>query len=167
MVCIAWLIGENIKASTLELECSDLGDHLGCVSLLRDEGALGVGEGENGGAKLYDFEGSVLSNISGSGNGDEGGGLVEAEFGAGFGNHLGIFEEDDEFMHNLNVENATYMLDEVDQAVTGSLRANERSTPGETLSGEHTSELILELLVSTEEETDLASSSTDITSCRS
>lgn len=62
-------------------------------------------------------------------------------------------------MHNLNVENATYMLDEVDQAVTGSLRANERSTPGETLSGEHTSELILELLVSTEEETDLASSS--------
>ena len=92
MVSVAGLVGENIKDSTLELEGSDLVNNLRGVSLLRDEGALGVGEGEDGGAKFHDFECSVLSNISRARYGDEGGRLVEAEFRASLGNHLGILK---------------------------------------------------------------------------
>jgi len=56
------------------------------------------------------------------------------------------------------------VLDIVDQTVASSLRTDETSTPGEALSGEHTSKLIPELLVGTEEETNFTSSSTNITS---
>ena len=92
MVSVAGLVGKNIKASALELKGSDLVNNLRGISLLRDEGTLGVGEGEDGGAKFHDFECSVLSNISRARYGDEGGRLVEAEFRAILGNHLGILK---------------------------------------------------------------------------
>lgn len=56
------------------------------------------------------------------------------------------------------------MLDIVDQAITGRLRTDEASSPRETLSSEHADELVLEFLVSTKEETDLPSTSSDVTS---
>lgn len=56
------------------------------------------------------------------------------------------------------------MLDIVDQTVTCGLRADETSSPRETLSSEHADELVLEFLVSTKEETDLPSTSSDVTS---
>lgn len=54
------------------------------------------------------------------------------------------------------------MLDIVDETVTSSLRANEGSTPSETLSGEHASEFILEPAVGTEQETNLAGASANV-----
>lgn len=56
------------------------------------------------------------------------------------------------------------MLDIVDQAVACRLRTDEASSPRETLSSEHADELVPELLVSTEEETDLPSTSSDVSS---
>ena len=56
------------------------------------------------------------------------------------------------------------MLDIVDQTVTCGLRTDEASSPRETLSSEHADELVLEFLVSTKEETDLPSTSSDVTS---
>ena len=55
------------------------------------------------------------------------------------------------------------MLNVVDNTVASSLGTDEGATPVETLSGEHTSELIPELLVGTEEITNLASTGTNIT----
>lgn len=56
------------------------------------------------------------------------------------------------------------MLDVVDDTITGCLGTNEGTTPVETLASEHSSELVLELLVSTEEVTDLTSTGTNVTS---
>lgn len=54
------------------------------------------------------------------------------------------------------------MLDVVDETVTSSLRADEGSTPGEAFSGKHTSELVLESAIGTEEESNLAGASSDV-----
>jgi hypothetical protein len=59
-------------------------------------------------------------------------------------------------------KNATYVLDVVDETVTGGLRADEGSTPSEALSSEHTGELILEPSIGTEKESNLASASSDV-----
>lgn len=59
------------------------------------------------------------------------------------------------------------MLDVVDNTITSSLRSDEASTPVQALPSEHTSKLIPELLVGTEEETNLASTGTNITGCNS
>lgn len=52
----------------------------------------------------------------------------------------------------------------IDKAITGGLRANQRTTPAETLSCQHTLPLVSLSLVSTEQETDLATTDTNITS---
>ncbi len=59
------------------------------------------------------------------------------------------------------------MLDVVDDTVTSSFGSDEASTPVEALSSEHTGELIPELLVCTKEETNLASTGTNIAGCNS
>ena len=57
------------------------------------------------------------------------------------------------------------MLDVVDDTITSSLGSDEASTPVQALSSEHTGELIPELLVGTKEETNLASTGTNIAGC--
>lgn len=57
-----------------------------------------------------------------------------------------------------------YVLDVVDKAVAGGLGTNEASTPVHALTSKHAYELILELFVSTEQETNLPGAGPDVTS---
>lgn len=56
------------------------------------------------------------------------------------------------------------MLDEIDETIASCLRSNEAASPVHALSGQHTDELILQLLVGAEKETDLACTGSNITS---
>lgn len=58
----------------------------------------------------------------------------------------------------------SYVLDEVDETVTSCLRSDETSSPVQALPCEHTDELVLQLLVGSKQETNLACTSPDITS---
>lgn len=55
------------------------------------------------------------------------------------------------------------MLDEVDETVASCLRSDEAASPVQTLSGQHTDELVLQLLVGAEQETDLARTGSNVT----
>ena len=57
------------------------------------------------------------------------------------------------------------MLDVVDDTVSSSFGSDEASTPVKTLTSKHTGKLIPELLVCTKEETNLASTGTNIAGC--
>ena len=56
------------------------------------------------------------------------------------------------------------MLDEINKTVTGSFRSDKASTPVNTLTGKHTSKLVLQFLVGTEKVADLSSTGPNITS---
>lgn len=56
------------------------------------------------------------------------------------------------------------MFDEVDETVASCLRSDEAASPVHALSGQHTDELVLQLLVGAEQETDLACTGSNITS---
>lgn len=88
MVSVARFIGKGLKASALEFESGDLGNDLFSVTLLGDKGALGVGEGEDGGAEFENLESGELGNVSGARDGNKCRGLVEAVLRASFGDHL-------------------------------------------------------------------------------
>lgn len=88
VVSVPRLVSESLQSTALELELGNLLDEFLGISLLGDQGSLGVGKGENGGTELDDFESGELGNVSGSRDSDKSGGLVEAVFGASLGNHL-------------------------------------------------------------------------------
>lgn len=88
MVRVTLLLSKAREAAALEFELTNFMDHLLSVSLLGDEGALGVGESENGSAELEDLEGGVLGNVARSRDGNEGALLVERVLRASLGNHL-------------------------------------------------------------------------------
>jgi len=88
MIGIAGLVSQGLEASTLELQLGDLVDELFGVSLLSDEGSLGVGKGLDGSTELKNLECGVLRDIARTRDGDESGGLVERVFWASLGNHL-------------------------------------------------------------------------------
>jgi hypothetical protein len=134
-----WKI-EGRQCLALDLEVGD-GTDVGWgegLALLGDEGALGVGHGDDGGAELDGLEGSVLGDVAGAGDGD---GLASEGSEASVLNHV---------------------LDIVDETVTSSLRSDERSTPGSSLSSEHTLPLVGDSTVGTEEPSDFTTGNTDI-----
>ena len=64
MVCVALLLGQRFKRTTLELQLSNLLDELLGVALLGDKGTLGIGEGEDGSTQLDDFECGELGDVA-------------------------------------------------------------------------------------------------------
>lgn len=56
----------------LDLELGNQSDFLGCEAAVAvdDEGALAVGQGDDGGAQFDGLEGCVLSHVAGAGDGD-------------------------------------------------------------------------------------------------
>jgi len=134
-------LGESLA---LELEVGNDVDDLGGESLVAggDDGALGVGEGDDGTAELDDLEGGVLSDVAGTGDGDT---LArEGLLAAG-----GVLD---------------HVLDVVDETVTGGLGTDEGTTPAATLSGEDTLPLVADRLVGTKHVTDLTATNTNVTS---
>lgn len=113
----------------------------GALLAVDDESTLGVGKGDDGTAELDDLKSGVLGDVSGAGDGNALAG--EGVLAAG-----GVLD------HVLNV---------VDDTVAGGLRADERTTPAATLTGENTLPLVADLLVLAEHEANLAAGNTDIT----
>lgn len=170
-VVLVWLargtLGESLEGPTLQLEMTDGLNSLLCKTALSgNQGALGVGKREDGSAQLNDLESGELRDITRAGDGDKCGGLVEAVVRARAGNHLNTSWVNIVLSPTRRPPKGTHMLDVVDETITGRFWSDEAATPVETLSSEHASELILQLLVSTEQETDFASPSTDVTSYR-
>jgi hypothetical protein len=132
---------EVLEVTTLELELANLTDELGRETLLagRDESALRVGEGSDDTTELDDLEGGELGDVTGTG------------------------DEDALALEVLTARDAEHLLGVVDATVTGGFRANLGSTEVEALTGEDTGPLVADGLVGTEEETDLASSNSDVT----
>lgn len=137
------LVSKDGQLLSLKLDLGNLLDLGGGESLVTsgNERSLGVGKGDNGTAKLNDLEGSVLGNVTRSGDGDS----LALEGLLALGGVLN---------HLLNV---------VDSSVTGGLRSDQRSTPGETLSGQDTLEGVAKLSVLSKQVTDLSSSDVNVT----
>lgn len=108
------------------------------LELLGDQRTGGVGQGDNGGTELDGLESGVLRNVSGSGDGDS----LPLE-----GTLAGVLD------HVVNV---------VDETVTSGLWADERSSPGSSLSSKNSLPLVAVCTVSTEQPSDLATRNTNI-----
>lgn len=124
----------------------ELGDDLdlggGEAALAVDnQGALAVGQGDDGTAELDDLESSELSDVTGTGDGD-------ALAGKGLGALGGILD---------------HVVDVVDDTVAGGLGTDQRTTPAAALAGEDTLPLVADLAVLAEEETDLTTGDTNVT----
>jgi len=149
-VCEAGLEGvlsivELVEVLAVKLELGNQSNILLIESLLGilcDESTLGVGQGDNLGLELDTLESGVLSDVTGTGDGD----TLALE---------GLLSTGSVLNHVGNV---------VDETVTSGLWADERSSPASTLTGDDTLPGVAVRLVGTEEVTDLASSNTDITS---
>jgi len=133
------VLGESLA---LDLELSNRPNILGGDEAIVDgnKGTLGIGKGDNGGAELNALEGSVLSDVAGAGEGNT---LALPVTSTGILKHVS---------------------DVVNETITGSLGANERATPGETLAGQDTSELVALAAVSTKHVADLTATNTNVTS---
>lgn len=134
-------LGESLA---VELEVGNNVDDLRGEALLAgsDDGTLGVGERGDGTAELDDLEGGVLSDVTGTGDGNALAGerLLAAR---------GVLD------HVLNV---------VDETVTSGLGTDQRTTPVAALASEDTLPLVADGLVGTEHVTDLAATNTNVTS---
>ena len=133
---------EGGETLALNLEGGNLLDILWgeVLELLGDQASSGVGHGDDGSTKLDTLESGVLGNVSGSGNGDS---LALEGSLASVGNHV------------VNV---------VDETVSSGLWADERPTPGSSLSSENSLPLVAVGTVSTEQPPDLTSRNTNISS---
>ena len=106
-----------------------------------DQGALAVGQRDDGTAQLDDLESGVLGDVTGAGKRDA---LAEE----------GLLAARDVLDH---------VVDVVDDTVAGGLGADQTATPGATLAGEDTLPGVAHLAVLAEQEADLATGDTDIT----
>lgn len=72
LVLVLGALAELGERLALDLEVGDVVDELGRDALVvgGDDGALGVGEGDDGGAELDGFEGGILGDVAGAGDGD-------------------------------------------------------------------------------------------------
>ena len=119
------------------LELHDPSELLGVDALRVEDVAVGVGHGHDLGAELVELLDEVLGHV------------------AGTGDHADLALQ-------VIVLGSKHLLCEVDAAVTGRLRADERAAPVEGLAGEHARELIAQTLVLAEEVADLATAHTDV-----
>ncbi len=103
------------------------------------DGPAGIREGDNLAAQLVDLLGCVLCNVS----------------GAGDGNGLAL---------EIGATNLQHLLGEVDTAVAGGFRPDERSAPLQALAGENAGEGVGDLPVLTVHETDLTAANADVAS---
>lgn len=141
---------ESLSAGNLgdllavDLDLGDGVDLLGGEATLTvdDQGALAVGEGDDGTAKLDDLESGVLGDVTGTRDGD----ALAGE---------GLLAVGSVLDHVLHV---------VDNTVASGLGTDQRTTPAATLTGEDTLPLVADLAVLAEKETDLTAGDTDITS---
>ncbi|KAH3669592.1 hypothetical protein OGATHE_002404 [Ogataea polymorpha] len=136
------LTNDVLQRHELDLGLDDGLDVLLGDSRLADDAALRVGKRNNGSSKLDDLQSGVLSNVTGSRDSNSFASKRLLTVG-------GLLD---------------HLLDVVDQTVTGSLWSDQRTTPGQSLTGQHTLELVLHLLVGTEHESDLTSGGTNVTS---
>ena len=156
--------GDGRELLALDLEVGNQVDLLGGEAALllgEDERTLGVGERNHGTAKLDDLESGVLSNVTGSGEGNT---LVGER----------LLAARDVLNHVLNVlkisrlvsvaTQAWQMKTYVNDTVTSGLGADQRTTPAAALAGENTLPLVANLPVLPEHETDLTAGNTNVTS---
>jgi len=138
------LVSKSRKLSVGDLDVSNLSNLSGGETLGSggNESTLGVGKRDNGTTELNDLESSVLSDVTGTRDGD---GLASEGLLAlsGVLNHL---------------------LDVVNDTVTSGLRTDQRTTPGETLTSEDTLPGVLESLVGTEKVTNFSATDVNVTS---
>lgn len=138
------LVDELGDLLAINLDGGDGVDLLGSEAALlavEDQGALAVGQRDDGATELDDFESGVLGNVAGAGDGD----ALALE---------GLLAAGDVLDH---------VLDVVDNTIAGGLGADQATTPAAALSGEHTLPLVADLLVGAEHEADLTAGHTDIT----
>ena len=134
-----------VQDTLLELEGANLEDILlGETSLVGgDQTALRVAHTDHAGTEFDDLESGVLSDVAGTGDED-------------FGLRVG---EGDTARSVAWVQVWNHLLAVVDQAVSGGFGTSVGPSPGWTLASEDTNPLVAELLVGSEKETDLATSS--------
>jgi hypothetical protein len=130
----------------LQLKGANLEDILlGEASLVAsDQTSLRVAHAEHAGTEFEDLESGVLSDVAGTGDEDLG---------------LGVGEGDTARSVTW-VQERNHLLAVVDQAVSGGFGASVGTSPGWAFASEDTDPLVAELLVGSEKETDLATSST-------
>lgn len=128
----------------LELELTNLEDVLfGEAGLVAgDQTTLRVTQTHDAGTELDDLEGSELGDVSGAGDENLGLGVLEG----------------DTTRDVTRVHVGDHLEAVVDETVTSGFGTSVGSTPCWALAGEDTNPLIAELLVGTEEETNLATS---------
>lgn len=134
--------GEGSQALSLELDVGNVHDLLRGEALFPsgDESTCGIGEREDSATELNNFESSVLGYVTGTGDKDS------------LAFPVGVIEVTEHFS------------DVIDETVTSGLGTDVRTSPVSTLTGKDTSVLVPVLLIGTEHEANLTSTSTNVTS---
>lgn len=151
--------GKGSQALSLELDVGNVHDLLRSEALFPsgDESTCGIGEREDSATELNNFESSVLGYVTGTGDKDS------------LAFPVGVIEVTEHFSDVIDetvtgVRSAWGLAVQNKKNLPSGLGTDVRTSPVSTLTGKDTSVLVPVLLIGTEHEANLTSTSTNVTS---